>query len=158
MEIENVKVCSKKEIDPDLIYKPKEEIVDLNDVVKQIIEILEFMNTKEMIEMKQIDQKLFEKFIDDKFSDFSLMYHSILRLLFENNEQNIQKLMYIIQILGKVKNKELNMDNVFEDFKESLAEEYIYPEFGGKSEFEQTIIDRNKKKEKKQFKKSQQRK
>lgn len=151
--IEGIKVCSKKDIDDkDFIYEPKEEIVDLDNVVKQIIEILEFMNTKEMIEMKEADSKLFEKYIDDKYSDFSLEYHSILRLLLENNEANIKKLMIIIGTLRKVKNKELDMDDVFENFKEGLAEEYIYPKFGGKEEFEKTIIERNNKKIKKQQK------
>jgi hypothetical protein len=149
----NIKVCSKKDmegIDPNLIYKPKEEIVDLNEVTNQIIQILEFMNTEEMIKMKETDKEIFEKYIDDKFSDFSLWYPSILKLMFENTEENMKKLLNLIDALHKVQNKEMNMDDVYNSFLNNLHEEYFYKPVGGKDNFEKEILKKHQKKLKKQ--------
>jgi len=156
MEEPNVKVISKKDmkgIDPNLIYKPKEEIVDLNYVTSQIIEILNFINTDEMKKMKNDSSEIFEKYIENKFSDFSLWYPSILKLIFENTEENMKKLMNLINTLKKVQNKELSMDDVYDSFLNNLHEEYLYKPVGGREKFEEKILKKHDKKLKKKLKK-----
>jgi len=104
--------------------------------------------------MKEMNEEIFEKYIENKFPDFSLWYPSILKLMFENTEANMDKLLNLIDALHKVQTKEKSMDEVYDTFLNNLHEEYFYKPAGGREKFENEIIRKHQKKLKKQNKKN----
>jgi hypothetical protein len=121
----------------------QKEIQDLNKLTSTLCDILEYMNLDEMVALHNEDQNKYEEHIDKHFEEFSLNYPSLLTLLLENKEENLHKLLYMIGMLQKVKDNNISMDTAVDTLRESLASEYIYPQFGGKQQFEETIKNRN---------------
>jgi hypothetical protein len=114
-------------------------IPDLDNLTDTICEILEFMNLDEMVQLKNSNKLKFEEEIDTRFSDFSLKYPSLLTLLIENKEENLHKLTYMIGMLQKIQDRNITMDSAVDTLRESLASEYVYPQFGGKENFENSV-------------------
>lgn len=122
-------------------------IPDLDKLLKEVLEMLYYINTDEMQKLEETDNYSFERHLDSKFESLSLEYNSIFRLLLdkENREKNILKLIEVFSKLQEVKAGLIDISKADIDFKEELNEEYIYPKFGGKEQFEKTISEKNKK-------------
>jgi len=138
--------------DPNGIYFDfdEEQIPDLSDLTGQLIVFLEYIHTDEMEQLESKSKEEFIKHLEDKFSEFALKYITVFKMLIEkeSREENIVKLLNLFEILKEVKSGKRNMEAEFNNFKESLAEEYVYPKFGGKKKFEQKIKKRALKKQK----------
>ena len=144
------------ERDPNGIYLDfeTENIPDLNNLTNQIITFLEYINKSDMEKMEEEDPVAFKAHLENEFADFSLNYINVYNMLLNKNDRddNIIKLMNLIEILREVKSGEKKMQDEFNKFKENLSEQFVYPKFGGKENFEKKIKKRAMKKQKKQHK------
>jgi hypothetical protein len=120
-----------------------QEIPDLHMLTNNICEILEYMNLDEMVQLKNANQMQYEVHIDKHFTEFSNKYPTLLTLLLENKEDNLHKLLHMINMLHEIDNSHISMDDAVDTLREDLANEYIYPKFGGKQQFEDSIKNRN---------------
>lgn len=143
--------------DPNGIYLDfdREQIPDLNQLTIEVINFLEYIGTTEIEELEINDNEAFVKDIENKFPEFTLKYVTVYKMLLdkESREENLIKLLNLIEILKNVQSGNKNLESEFNNFKESLAEEYVYPKFGGKENFEKKIKERAEKKQRKKFKK-----
>ena len=128
-------MANNQEIHIDTSLDPR-EIPDLEKLTSQIKDFLLYLETEEIKSLEE-DKEKYIQALRDKFPEFSVQYYGIFNMLSDrtNLDFNIKKLMKLINVLKKVKSGERNIEKEFDRFKESLAEEYIYPKFGGKEEF-----------------------
>jgi hypothetical protein len=124
-----------QEVHLDTSLDPR-EIPDLEKLTATIKEFLLYLETEEIRALEQ-DKDTYIETLRNKFPEFSVNFYGIFNMLSDrtNLDANIKKLMKLINVLKKVKAGERNIETEFDRFKESLAEEYIYPKFGGKEEF-----------------------
>jgi len=112
-------------------------IPNLNNILEKIIEMVEFMNTPQMVKKKAADPKNYEYTIYFKYRDY--MPSKIIDLLIENHTENLQKLITMFETLNGIKAGELDMKTEYEKFTENVNEEYLYPSFGGKDKFRERM-------------------
>lgn len=105
-------------------------IPDLKSILKNVIEIVEWMEQPEMVHMEKNDNVSFERLIIHKYQD--LMPYNIIKLILQDRYENLEKIINMFQILDKVKSGKADINEEYEKFGESLNEEYLYPKFGGK--------------------------
>lgn len=100
-----------------------------------------------MIELEKSNYPEYMKKIEDRYKDFSLKYMSTFTMLLdrENRVKNMERLLLLIETLKEIKYGNRDKDIEFNKFKESLANEYIYPKFGGKRAFEHKMRNGKKK-------------
>lgn len=122
---------------------------DLKYIVDTVTQILELMSTDEMINLKQTDVVQYEQIIHDKFVDFCDKYYSLFSLLLDGKVESLSNLITMINTLCMVKTGQISMDAAYTNIREDLSNKYIYPKYGGKREFERSIIERSKRKHKK---------
>lgn len=157
-KIDSVSTIEGEERDPNGIYLDrcnKEGIPDLAELTKQILKFVEYIETDEMRKLENDNNTEFCSHIESAFPDFTLKYMSIYKMLLdrENREENLVKLLNLFKILRDVKAGTRDIDTEFDAFKENLAQDYVYPKFGGKTEFEKKIKTRAEKKQRKSSKK-----
>ena len=156
--IKDVKTVNANEAmnDPNGIYLDfdSNNIPDLCSLTNDIITFLEYIITPEMQKLENENKDAFSKHLENKFSDFTLNYITIYKMLLDKDkrEENTMKLLNLIEILKEVKKGSKNMESEFDKFKETLNEEYIYSKFGGKENFEKKIKERSLKKRRKKGK------
>lgn len=156
--INSITTIEGEERDPNGIYLDrcnKEGIPDLVELTKQIVKFIEYIGTEEIEKLEKEDNDKFCAQVEATFPDFTLKYMSIYKMLLdkENREENLVKLLNLFKILRDVKAGSRNIDREFDTFKENLAQDYVYPKFGGKTEFEKKIKARADKKQRKASKK-----
>jgi hypothetical protein len=165
-QMDGVKVdglCSNEEMTQNMQQDPNainfdddiEVIPDLEVLTQTIISFLQYINTDEMIAMEINDHPGYIRHLEEKFDDFTLNYYHMFKMLTtaENRDKNVMKLLNMLELLGEIKNGNRNMQTEFEKFREDQAEEYIYPEYGGKAQFEEALTKRALKKQRKEAKK-----
>lgn len=154
-DVDNVGMVSSDEVNNDqngfILNMDLTKIPDLHKLTSTIIEFLEYINTPEMERLEQSDKTAFEKHLEHKFENFTVCFTTIYKMLLNKSErnENLTKLMDLIETLKKVQSGEKNMDVEFDNFREQLSEQYVYPKFGGKEQFEKNIEKRARKKNKK---------
>ena len=124
------------------------KVPDLIKLTGQIIEFIEYIEQPEMRKMAKENNMMFKQHVESKFEDFTLDYYSIYRMLIDSEEkraENIERLFKMIDRLKDVESGKSNMDKEFMRVREELAEEYLYPKFGGKSGFQKAMDDDLKK-------------
>jgi hypothetical protein len=132
----------------------KEQIHDLEKLTTELLKFLEYISTEEMQKLEESDHEAFVTHLEAKFEEFSLIYHSIFKMLTDkeeknNRDSNIMKLLSIFEKLASIQRGERDMAEEFEKFQENLAEEHVYPKFGGKENFVKEIKKRARRKQKK---------
>jgi hypothetical protein len=147
-----IEVCSTKDIEQQFGLDEsakdpagsREGIHDIEKLMGQVIDLVEFMNTDPMKKMKIENNDEFEKIIIFKYqNDVSI---KIIHLLLEDQEKFLPELIDMFEILLKVKSGKADCKTEYEKFGESKNEEYIYPKFGGKEKFYQFCYNEQKKK------------
>jgi hypothetical protein len=118
-------------------------IPDLNNMMELIIELIEFMNTPEMIIKKRQNKQEYEDIIFFKYRD-SYMPRQIMDLLVEDPVNNLAKIISMFETLAKIKAGEASMEKEYEKFTEEVNEEYLYPSFGGKQQFQEAVMKESK--------------
>jgi hypothetical protein len=123
-----------------------EELPDIEKLMDTVIMFLEYIATEPMRRLEESDPASFEKHLESKFSDFSNSNYGVFKLLLEKKHraQNVNKLITLFSQLQSAKSGETTLDAVYADYTEGLNNEYIYPKFGGKEQFEQTMKNKHK--------------
>lgn len=121
---------------------------DILKLTGQIIEFIEYIEKPDIKLMAKENNMMYKQHLENKFEEFTLDYYSIYRMLVDNeNErsQNIDRLFKMIDRLKDVETGKSNVDREFMKVREELAEQYLYPKFGGKDGF-QKAMDKDQKK------------
>lgn len=136
------RITKDNEIYLDDLYSNDEiAIPDLDNLTNNIVQILEYINRDDMQKLENRDKEKFDMELNNKFNEFSLNYIGIFNLLLDKNNRkdNILRLMKMIETLKQVKYGIKDYDTEFDNFKEELANNYLYPKFGGKKGFERKM-------------------
>lgn len=132
---------------------PKEEpkldknaIPDLENLLNQVIEFVQYINTDEMQKLEVTNNIAFEQHLDSKFEDFSTNYYNIFKLLLDRDkrEENLCRLIDMFKELKRVKMGAIDIDYADKQYKEELNKEFIYPKYGGKQQFERAMQNKKK--------------
>ena len=120
---------------------------ELIQLVNDIIEIMDFAYKPEMLELKNKDKLTYERCVKDLKPEFSDKYYSLTMLILDMNGENtkFQHLISMIELKCDMLAGNISEAVACERIREELSEHYIYPKFGGKQQFEKTILDRHKK-------------
>lgn len=115
-----------------------EMIPDIVILTGRIIELLKLMDNTEMMILEKGNNNEYTNIILSQFEDLP---YSIIKLLLERNERenNVGRLINMLNILKNVKSGEQDINEAYNKYSEQLNEEYIYPKFGGKNNFEKEI-------------------
>lgn len=116
----------------------------MEELTEKIIHILEYMNLDCIKDLRKTNYDEFKKHIFLKFEDFE--YIAILKLLIDNEDVDINQLINMIKIADDIKHNKISEESAFNNFKEDMANIYIYPKFGGKESFEKKMVESGKKK------------
>ena len=116
---------------------------DLKYVVDTLIQIFEYISTDEMLELKKKDKMEYDKVLTMKFNEFSEKQFSLFSVVLAGEYDSMTHLVMMIKTLGMVKTGQITMDTAYAHIREELSNKYIYPQFGGKKQFEKAIRDRN---------------
>src|SRR5438132_658193 len=86
-------------------------IPDLDVLLTNVLEMLHYMDTPEMINFAKTNEVLYEQHLDTKFECISSKYYNIFKLLLDagNREKNLAKIIEIFSILKQVKNGNLDI-------------------------------------------------
>jgi hypothetical protein len=127
------------------------KIPDLIKLTGQIIEFIEYIETPEAKNMAKENKMLYKHHLENKFEEFTLEYYSIYKMLVENENEraeNIERLFKMIDRLKDVESGKSNVDREFIKIREELAQDYLYPQFGGREAFQKALSKdlKNKKK------------
>jgi len=131
-------------------FDDKPEIPNMEFLTSQLVDILSYVNTDEMDIMRRNDKNGFKTHVQNKFSDFSEKYYGLFEMILNEEINNITPLLQMLSIFKQTTNDKL--DSQFELYKETVAEKYLYPTFGGKDKYEKKMkeeMQKNKKNKKK---------
>ena len=124
---------------------------DLSQLTGQIIEFVEYLEMPAIKEMEKENKTVFRQHIENKFEDFTLNYYSTYKMLMDephNRAKNLEKLFNFISMAKNIERGNSTIDREFVKVRENLAEEFLYPQFGGKMAF-QKAFEADQKKNKK---------
>lgn len=135
----------------------KDSLPDVDALLTQIMELMEFINTDEMRELEENNKDEFEKRIEQKFNIYESRYSKIYILLMQkkNRIQNLIRLTDICSRINEMRSGKLDMKTTNEKFIEEMNNEYVYSKFGGKEKFEETLKQRAEEKKIKEQKKAE---
>jgi hypothetical protein len=80
--------------------------------------------------------------LENKFEEFTLDFYSIYKMLVDdetNRNRNLEKLFNMIDKLKDVEAGKTNVEREFFKVREELAQEFLYPQFGGKEKFQKAL-------------------
>jgi len=120
------------------------KIPDITNLTGQIIEFVEYIEQPEMKNLSKENNMKYRQHLETKFEDFSLEYYSIYKMLVDNEDKRAENLDKLFNMLTKLKNVEMGKSNVEKEFvkvRDELANEYLYPKFGGKQQFEKAMAE-----------------
>lgn len=125
-------------------------IPDLENLLKNVIDLVEFISTPQMAQLEKTNFILYKTTAENAFPHFSNNFISIFNMLLHSNNRNynLTKLISLFSNLKDIKDGKKNIDLEFKKFQEQQAQEYIYPKFGGKKQFENAMINSSKKNKK----------
>lgn len=118
---------------------------DLEYIVKSLTEIFEFISKDEIMKLKDENKLEYDKTLTLKFPEFSDRYFSLFSVILSGELDSMTHLVLMIKTLGMVKAGKISMDTAYAQIREELSNQYIYPQFGGKEKFEETVRNRHKK-------------
>lgn len=126
------------------VQKNVEQYPDLKYVIDTVIQIIEFMSTDEMVKLKETSTDEYEAKIINKFEDFGEKQPALFNIILDGEIESLGNLIEMIRMICLMKTGQISMGTANEYVREMCAEQYIYPQFGGKNEFEKTIKERAK--------------
>jgi len=113
-----------------------DSIPDLEKLTDDIIDFLKFKDKPENEVLRKNNFGAFLQKVDEKYPNIPF---SIIKMLTDEDETDEQKSENIVKLLNDIKLGNKNIKEGFEEFREELSEEYIYPQFGGKEQFERAV-------------------
>ena len=131
-------------------FDAKPEVPNMEFLTTQLVEILSYINTDTMDEMRKNDINGFKTHIQNKFNEFSDKYYGLLDMILNDEVNDITPLLQMLSIFKQTTSDKL--DSQFESYKETVAEKYLYPTFGGKTEYEKKMKEEIRKNKNKKHK------
>ncbi len=131
METENmnVKMVDAAEVEQDKILRLEENkeinIPDIDKLSTGIIRILEFMNRKEMKELRKQNVVEYEKRIETTFPTFVDNFYSIYKMLLSG--QDITNLLHMLRSLNKVKQNKLEFEQARDEMSAIVNKQFVAP-------------------------------
>ena len=129
----------------------KAEIPNMEFLTNQLIDILSYANTDQMNDMRMKDKDGFKAHMRHKYQQFSDKYYGLLEMILNDEVSDITPLLKMFEIFQQSTDK--TVGNKFDTYRESVAEQFLYPSFGGKAQYESKMKDAEKKAKKKANKK-----
>lgn len=121
------------------------DIPELKYVIDTITDILEYMMDDNIKKIKKENKEEYDIKIYEKYREFGDKYYTLFSLILDDNIDKISNLVMMLNTLSMVRTGQISMETANEYVREELSKTYIYSVFGGKKEFERTIMSRNKK-------------
>lgn len=131
------------ELDFDLSEAP-----ETNKFVNDLTNILNKINSDThlcKLRNKDYDKFISEVFNIEEFKPFIDKYFNLFRLLISPIQPDLDVITMFIVYKAKVETGRLKQEEADRYIAEYMNERFIYSKFGGKENFEKTIIERNKK-------------
>lgn len=131
------------ELDFDLSEAP-----ETNKFVNDLTNILNKINSDtHLCKLRNSDYDKFisEVFNIEEFKPFIDKYFNLFRLLISPIQPDLDVITMFIIYKAKVETGRLKQEEADKYIAEYMNERFIYSKFGGKENFEKTIIERNKK-------------
>jgi len=126
-------------------------IPDLVELTNKLLEFIEFEDKPETQNIKKNDRGYYNYLVQERFDKLP---NTMIKLLSEQDKrvENLGKILDMIDLLKNVKSGKTSFEKAENEFVEKRAEEYLYPQFGGKDNFYK-IAPENKKKQEQKHKK-----
>lgn len=120
-------------------------IPDIDMLIAKTLELLEFLDTDEMMYLEKNDDVKHIQIINGKFDDLP---YNIIKLMIdrEHRDEHLERLINMFKMLADIKMGKKDIKQGFEDYRESLYDRYLYPQFGGKEGFERAMMEKGDKK------------
>lgn len=131
------------ELDFDLSEAP-----ETNKFVNDLTNILNKINSDThlcKLRNNDYDKFISEVFNIEEFKPFIDKYFNLFRLLISPTQPDLDVITMFIIYKAKVETGRLKQEEADRYIAEYMNERFIYSKFGGKENFEKTIIERNKK-------------
>lgn len=112
------KIITEDEIDPEkgmvLDYGQDAEInpenlPDANEILDNVIQILETMNTEEMLTLRKNNNDVFISTMETKFEPFAERFYSVFRMVLSGND--ISPLFEMLKVISEMKSGSMSVEN-----------------------------------------------
>lgn len=98
---------------------------DVDKVITDIYEIVKFMSSDTLVEMRKSYFSQYKYVVEKEFSEFTEKYYSIMQLLI--NGQDIGNLCMMLKELYVSKKKNISMDDTEKYVTNELSNQYVMP-------------------------------
>lgn len=82
---------------------------DANSILDSVILILEYMNTQEMIKLRNLNKMVFESTMENKFQDFAMRYYSVFKMIMSGDD--ITPLFEMLKVIDNVNIGKISYEN-----------------------------------------------
>lgn len=96
---------------------------------------------RKVVKLRKVAKRNKEKFEAEIYSRYnSILPMKIISLMTEQDrDKHLDELMDTFELLNKVKNGKISIDDASKQFGEGRKVKYVYPKFGGKDAFEKLM-------------------
>lgn len=126
LNIKDKKIISGNQIDTSngIVYdfddeNPSGNVGNVDQILDQVINILENMNTSEMKTLRETNYPLFEQTMEDKYKDFSYNYYSVFKMVISG--EDITPLFKMLEVLSSVKSGKRSFEDGEKDVGKYLT-------------------------------------
>jgi hypothetical protein len=131
-----------KELNESDMKMPKlsvDAIPNLEELIVNIYNLVNEIDSPEMRKLREVNNNEFKKLITHKYMNVMPRKSIDLMLDDEHREENIERYLYMLELLTDVKNNKITIDEANERFMENLKIRYLYTSFGGKEQYEKKM-------------------
>ena len=110
------------------------------EFLKELTSFMETLNTPKFIKLqnnKNFDE--IENILSKKYQDLFVNNYSLMFSLIRNEIKDFDILLKMINVKILLETNQISREDANEYIKEMINDIYVYPKFGGKSNFEQII-------------------
>jgi len=121
------------------------ELPNVEELSSRIEEIIEYMCEDEIFSLSKKDYKKYSKTMKEKFPEFSTKYMSIFDMVISG--EDITPLIEMLAQIDSVKKGKKTMEQAEDELRDSLAEQFVYPNLSAKQKKDvKKYMDKNKRK------------
>ena len=107
-------------------------IPDLEEILENVINMVQFMNSPDLLDLKNRDKKQYDDTVYFKYRE--LISPKIINILLEDIN-NLNGIIEMFEKLNAIKMGKLDIETETDNFAVKIENEYIYPKYGGKEKF-----------------------
>ncbi len=112
----------------DYEFSETPNLPDTNSLLQTIANVLEYMCTDPMLDLKEQSPDVFEKHMEDKYPEFSTRYYAVFKKLLSG--EDISPLFEMIAQIERIQSGAVSIEKAEEELGMQLANKYIYPKIG----------------------------